>query len=191
MKAAHQVAVTGALLVGGASRRFGSPKALAAFAGEMLAERAWEALSWCDERIAVGKAADALPLPFLVADDASDVRAPLAGVVASLRLAENDVVVILPVDCPQITPESLQRLAAACADAAIPEKGPLPGAYHRRALPLLEQRLTSGELALRAALTALAVRVVPVAAAELANVNTRADLERLEALTRQAGSSKR
>src|SRR5439155_13473476 len=81
-------ALTGVLLVGGASRRFGSPKALARFEGETLAERAWRLLGdACDERIVVGKAADGLELPFPVRDDATDVRAPLAGVVAGLRAA--------------------------------------------------------------------------------------------------------
>ena len=47
--------LTGILLVGGASRRFGSPKAFAQFDGETLAERAWRILGeTCDERIAVG-----------------------------------------------------------------------------------------------------------------------------------------
>ena len=79
-------ALTGVLLVGGASRRFGSPKALAAFVGETLAERAWRLLGdVCDERLAVGKAADRLPLPFAVVDDGTDVRAPIAGVIAGLR----------------------------------------------------------------------------------------------------------
>ena len=52
------------LLVGGASERFGSPKALARLGGETLAERAWRLLGdACSERIAVGKRADGLDLP--------------------------------------------------------------------------------------------------------------------------------
>lgn len=177
--------VTGVLLVGGASRRFGSPKALAQLGGATLADRAWEALAWCDERLAVGKAADALPLPFPVYDDDSSVRAPLAGLVAALRLASHDVVVVLPVDCPLITPDALRELATACDDAAVPQTGPLPGAYHRRVLPLLEQRLVDGELALRGALDSLAVRIVSLDPELLANVNSKRDLDELEALTRR------
>ena len=51
-------ALTGILLVGGASTRFGSPKELAEYEGETLADRAWRLLGEvCDERIAVGAAA--------------------------------------------------------------------------------------------------------------------------------------
>src|ERR671911_536289 len=81
--------VTGILLVGGASRRFGTPKAIAKLGGKTLAERGWEALAWCDERLALGKKADRLPLPFEIHDDDSGVRAPIAGLVAGLRLAAN------------------------------------------------------------------------------------------------------
>jgi molybdenum cofactor guanylyltransferase len=181
--------VTGVLLVGGRSRRFGSPKALARLGGETLSERGWSSLAWC-ERFALGKAADGLRLPFPVADDGSAVRAPLAGVVAGLRMASHDLVVMLPVDCPGVTPDSLQKLVAACEDdAAVPTTGPLPGAYHRRTLPLLEEHLAAGKLALRDALATLAVRVVPLDSAVLVNVNTREDLERLEALARRSASS--
>jgi molybdenum cofactor guanylyltransferase len=180
--------VTGVLLVGGASRRFGSPKALAELGGKMLAEHAWEALGWCDERLAVGKTADRLSLPFPIHDDGSSVRAPLAGLVAGLRLASFDLIIVLPVDCPLIVPAVLQRLVAACDDAAVPQTGPLPGAFRRRALPLLEQRLAEGEFAVRGALESLAVRVVAVDPVLLANVNSKEDLGELEA--RLSGEAK-
>src|SRR5438270_862893 len=58
--------LTGVLLVGGASARFGSPKAFAVVDGETLAERAWRVLGEaCDERIAVGKGDEELPFPVL------------------------------------------------------------------------------------------------------------------------------
>src|SRR5439155_10703848 len=142
--------LTGILLVGGASRRFGSPKALATLDGETLADRAWRLLgAVCDERIAVGKTAEALELSFDVLDDGSDVRAPLAGLVAGLRAAPTERCVVVPVDTPLVRPEHLHALVSAGGDAAVPQTGPLPGAYARRALPVLERRLRSGRLALR------------------------------------------
>jgi molybdopterin-guanine dinucleotide biosynthesis protein A len=171
--------VTGVLLVGGASRRFGSPKALARLDGEALAERAWRTLGEaCDERLAVGKAADALPLPFPVADDGSELRAAIVGVAAGLRLAPTDLCVVVPVDLPDVTPAVLEELARAAdgVDAAVPQTGPLPGAYRRSALPVLERRIERGELALRAAAAELGARTVEVDEALLRNVNVPTDL---------------
>jgi molybdopterin-guanine dinucleotide biosynthesis protein A len=168
--------LTGVLLVGGASTRFGSPKALARIDGSTLAEIGWEKLAFCDERIAVGKTADALDLPFPVIDDGSKTRAPIAGVIAGLRASAHELCVMLPVDMPRIEPASLAALAAACDDVAMPPTGPLPGAYRRSALPALERRLAAGELALHAALDQLRVRIVRIDSVELANVNTPDDL---------------
>ncbi|HEY7691694.1 MAG TPA: molybdenum cofactor guanylyltransferase [Gaiellaceae bacterium] len=172
-------ALTGVLLVGGASTRFGSPKALARLGGRTLAEIAWEALAFCAERLAVGKHEDGLELPFGVLDDGTDVRAPIAGVVAGLRAATHERCVVLPVDTPSVTPAALEALAAAGGDAAVPQTGPLPGAYSRSALPVLERRLAAGELALRSALAELDVRAVMIDPHLLANVNTPDDLARL------------
>jgi molybdopterin-guanine dinucleotide biosynthesis protein A len=166
--------LTGVLLVGGASLRFGSPKALARFDGETLADRAWRLLGeTCDERIAVGKEADALPLPFPVLDDDSDVRAPIAGVVAGLRAATNDVCVFLPVDCPLLSASAVRQLAAAAP--AVSPTGPLPGAFLRVDLPQFEQKLARGDYSLRD----LPATVVELDPRELANVNTPSDLMRL------------
>jgi molybdopterin-guanine dinucleotide biosynthesis protein A len=174
--------LTGILLVGGASRRFGSPKALALFGGETLAERAWRTLGEaCEERIAVGKLADGIEPPFPVLDDGTDVRAPIAGVVAGLRAAANELCVLLPVDCPLVDPPLLRALAAGCAgaDAAVPQTGPLPGAYRRTALPALQRRLAEERLSLRAALGELDTRVVRCDEARLANINEPGDLQKL------------
>jgi molybdopterin-guanine dinucleotide biosynthesis protein A len=93
------VPLTGVLLVGGASSRFGSPKALALFDGETLVDRARRLLSEaCEEVLVVGKASDGLP--FGVLDDGSSSRAPVHGVIAGLRHARLVVVVGVPVDVP-------------------------------------------------------------------------------------------
>jgi molybdenum cofactor guanylyltransferase len=173
--------LTGVLLVGGASSRFGSAKALAMLDGLTLVARAWETLGRaCDERIAVGKSSDGLELPVDVVDDGTDVRAPIAGVLAGLRAASHDVCVVLPVDVPFVRAAHLRALAESCLDAAVPQTGPLPGAYRRSVLPLLEQRLAAGELALRDALTQLNVNVVEMDPAALTNINEPADLERVQ-----------
>jgi molybdopterin-guanine dinucleotide biosynthesis protein A len=172
--------LTGVLLVGGASRRFGSPKALASFNGKTFAEQAWGVLGEaCDERLAFGKARDELPLPFPVHDDGTSVRAPLAGVVAGLRVARNEVCVFLPVDVPFVTAELVRKLGEACRDASVPTSGPLPGAYSRNALPVLERRLSSGELALRDAIAELDVVTLELDPGLLVNINAPEELAAL------------
>ena len=163
--------LTGVLLVGGGSTRFGSPKALAVVDGETLAARAWRILGEaCDERIAVGKGDEELPFPVL-ADDVEE-RAAIHGLVAGLRAASSDVCVVLPVDTPNMTGDALRMLAAACRDAAVTPSGPLPGAYRKSALPAL----TSGELSIRRAIAGLDVAVVELDQSLLVNVNTPADV---------------
>jgi molybdopterin-guanine dinucleotide biosynthesis protein A len=170
--------LTGVLLVGGASTRFGSPKALARYEGETLAERAWRLLGEaCNERIAVGKAE--YPLPFDVVDDGTDVRAPIAGVVAGLGAASHAIAIVLPVDMPLLTSESLRMLADRCLDVAHPQTGPLPGAYRRTALGSLQDSLDRGELSLRRAVSGLEVAVVTLDERLLLNVNERGDLDAL------------
>jgi molybdenum cofactor guanylyltransferase len=176
---ADQKGVAGVLLVGGASTRFGSPKTLARFHGETLAERAWRTLGEAfDERIAVGKEGE-LALPFAVLDDGSDVRAPLAGIVAGLRAVAAPIAVFLPVDVPLIDTPTLHTLARACRDAAVTQTGPLPAAFERSAQPELEARLRRGDLRLRDALSALDTVVVDVDPRLLVNVNEPDDLVRI------------
>jgi aminoglycoside 6-adenylyltransferase len=162
--------LTGILLLGGGSRRFGSPKALEVFRGETLAERAWHVLGEvCEERIAVGKEEDRLELPFPVLDDGTSERAPVYGLLAGLRAASNDVCIALPVDCPLVSADVLRSLAEG---VAVPQTGPLPGAYERAHIAELERRLAAGERSLRG----VNPRIVETDEKLLANINTRSDL---------------
>ncbi len=166
--------LTGVLLVGGASERFGSPKALARFGGETLADRAWRVLhEVCDEVLAVGKAADGLELPFPVLDDGSTERAPVFGVMAGLRAAVHEVVVFLPVDCPLVTAGALRALGEV---VAVPQTGPLPGAYAKAHLLLLEERVARGELSL----WGVNGTMLELDEQLLANANTPRELEELQ-----------
>jgi molybdenum cofactor guanylyltransferase len=165
--------VTGVLLVGGTSTRFGSPKALARLGSETLAERAWRLLGEAFEhRVAVGKGE--LELPFDVVVEPARPRAPIVGVVTALRLAPTEIAVVVPVDCPLVTPELLRRLGE---EAAVTQTGPLPGAYAKGDLPELERRLAAGDYSLRG----VNPRVLEADAGLLANVNTPDDLLALEA----------
>jgi molybdopterin-guanine dinucleotide biosynthesis protein A len=162
--------LTGVLLVGGASTRFGSAKALARIGDETLAERGWRVLQEaCDEVLAVGKHADELPLPFPLVDDGTPERAPIHGVIAGLRAAAHDVTVFLPVDCPHVTPALVRALGGAIA---VPQTGPLPGAYRKDMLPGLETRIQRGELSLRG----VNETVLQVDACLLHDVDVPADL---------------
>ena len=158
--------LTGILLAGGASSRFGSPKELAVFEGETLGDRAWRLLSEaCDERIRVGPGG---------LDDPG--TGPVAAIAAGLRQASHEIAVVIPVDMPRLTVAALHQLAAACQDAAVAQDGPLPCAVARRALPAFETE----ERRLRTVLDRLETACVRLPAELLANVNDRDDLQRLE-----------
>jgi molybdopterin-guanine dinucleotide biosynthesis protein A len=105
--------------------------------------------------------------------DGVEERAAIHGLVAGLRAARTDMCVVLPVDMPNVTADALRALAGACRDAAVPQTGPLPGAYRKSALAAL----TSGELSIRRAIAGLDVAIVDLDESLLANVNTPQDLE--------------
>jgi molybdenum cofactor guanylyltransferase len=154
--------LTGILLAGGQSRRFGSPKDEAVFEGETLAARARRLLAEaCDETVVVGRGG--LPDPG---------TGPVAAIGVGLRAAAHDLAVVIPVDMPLLTADALHALAAACRDAAVAQRGPLPCALRRSAWP------DSGERRLRTVLDRLDVARIELDDELLLNVNEPADLGR-------------
>jgi molybdopterin-guanine dinucleotide biosynthesis protein A len=155
--------VTGILLAGGASSRFGSPKELAEYDGETLGDRAWRLLGEaCDERIRVG--------PGGVGDPGTG---PVAAIAAGLRVASHEIAVVIPVDMPCLTVAALDELVEACRDAAVAQEGPLPCAIRRSVFPQTDERR------LRTVLGSLDTASIKLPREVLANVNIRDDLQRL------------
>ena len=155
---------------------------LAELDGETLAERGWRVLGeLCEERLAVGKVADALPLPFRCSTTAPKCGAPIAGLVAGAASC-----------IARRVRRAAGRLPARHGRAARRAGGRVRGPRRRRAADRAAARrlpaervagpraaLARGRLSIRDALTALRVAVVECDPELLANVNTPEELQRL------------
>ena len=170
--------LTGVLLVGGASSRFGSPKALARSRGRRSRSgRGACSARLCEERIAVGKQRR-LDLPFPVLDDGTEERRPIAG--DRRRLARSDA---RRRDRPpgrHAAPHARRACVCSPARAATPRcrrPGRFPARYRAQRAARVRERLA--ERRLRTVLGRPRHREVALDERLLANVNTPADLDTL------------
>jgi molybdopterin-guanine dinucleotide biosynthesis protein A len=158
--------LTGILLAGGRSVRMGRDKASLEFEGEPLAARVLRRLSEACEEVLVASG-DGGRLGWLgvaqVADAIPDAG-PLAGIVAGLEHASNEVVAVVAVDMPYASGPLLRSLAELRTDedAVVPvtDRGPEPlhAVYAKAAAPAIRHRLEDGERAVHRALRSLRVR---------------------------------
>ena len=192
--------VTGVVLAGGRSRRFGSDKALVPVDGTALAARVAAALaSCCAEVVVVGGDGPALAaLGLSTLPDEVPGLGPLGGLVSALGAAGHDWCFVAACDMPGIDGPFVRHVAtralaaAAGIDAVVPHHAdgraePLLACYHRRAGETARELLHRGERAMKALLGTL--RVEPLPESELAasgfdlarvarNVNRPQDLRR-------------
>lgn len=191
--------VVGVVIAGGRSLRFGGEKAVAEFAGRPLLLWAVSRLALLCTQVAVNARpgteaaalAEAEGLPVLH-DMAGDADGPLAGVRAGLSWAEGlgaRALAVSPCDLPLLPDDLYARLAAAAGDgAAMAEtaegRQPLCAIWPVTALPALTEALAGGAHppTWRMLEATGAVKVHFDSAEAFANLNTREDLARLEAL---------
>ena len=158
--------VSGIVLAGGASRRFGGDKLAEPINGVTLLEHAVQALAGIVDEIVVvtapGRAPPALgPLgrPVHFVTDPERFGGPLVGVRTGLGAARGSVVLVVGGDMPSLVPDVLRllvdRAPAVLADGAGVIR-PLPCALDRtKALLAADELLAAGERRLRALLTRL------------------------------------
>jgi molybdopterin-guanine dinucleotide biosynthesis protein A len=201
--------VLGAILAGGQSRRFGSPKALACFAGERLVDRVTRVLrSTTDELVVIANdpaLAAAIGLPWR-ADVLAGIGG-LAGVHAALQEAAARGcagALVVAADMPLLSSPllaHLRTLGESGWDAVLPESEgprgvePLCAWYATVCRAAIERAAARGDTRLVGFLRDLRVHRVPLAEVRtfgvpellFANLNTSADLERLERLAVETG----
>lgn len=192
----------GAVLAGGAGRRFGGRKAGALVGGRPMVRRAVEALAAVTGDVVV---VSPTPVPeggVPVVADRTPGKGPLGGLEAALHEAAargRDGVLLLACDLPLMRPWLLEAVARALRGvrAAAPKREgggiePLCAAYSLDVLEAVERRLASADLSLHALFRDVGGRAIdpkPPEAGhdELLNVNTPEDRRLADARVRDAG----
>jgi molybdopterin-guanine dinucleotide biosynthesis protein A len=203
----------GAIIAGGASTRYGAPKAHATVGGRRIVDRVAAALRTVAADLIVSANdpdmfAD-LGLP-VYPDDRVD-GGPLAGIETALRRARDagrPGILAVAVDLPFPSVPLLERLRAdafadSAPDAVVPESPgrrgiePLFAAYRTSCLPAIEATLEAGDRRMIGFHDRVTVRRIPLAEVTrlcdperaFLNVNTPADRERAEALAATYGAA--
>ncbi|MEO8562576.1 MAG: molybdenum cofactor guanylyltransferase [bacterium] len=152
------VRCVGALMAGGAARRFhGAPKGLAVVDGLRIADRALSALRQASDRQIVvandSQAPNWFPGLRVVPDFEPDLG-PLAGLRTALLAADGDALLVVAWDMPFVTSAllaTLRRMGEGGASAVVPVSGrrllpqPLCAYYSAGALHACERLLARGE----------------------------------------------
>jgi molybdenum cofactor guanylyltransferase len=183
--------ISGAVLAGGRSSRFGRDKALEIWRGKTLLEHALESLEACTERFIVGGTSERYGFAGVpIHADLEPFQGSLYGLARALELAQSDRVAVMACDMPGLTRKFWDFMTnLEPAQVVIPENAdgflePLAAIYDRSCLPEIQTALEANQLRMTGWHANLDVRVVSWTELEpkfgpnlFQNVNTQADLK--------------
>lgn len=196
-------AVTGVIVAGGKSTRFGTDKASAVVAGRPLLE--WVALGLgpaCEALVVARAPGQSLPRlnvaqHVTVVDDLHESKGPLAGLVAGFDAVQSPLAFAASCDVPLVQPALVSGLARVASeyDVVVPHvdgfRQPLLAIYRpATCLPMFRRAVAEDTLKITAAYSGLRVRVVREAEVatldpgllSFRNINRAGDLAELAAL---------
>lgn len=180
--------LTGLVLAGGRSRRFGTDKARHPVGERTMTAAVVAALTPLCSRVLVSLGAGTAPFDDLdvrYVRDQYPEAGPLAGLHAGLQACTTRWLLVAACDMPFLTPEALRRLLrdghpslqAVVATDSGGRLHPLCACYRRDVRPLLEAQLRAGHRAAYRFIEQLsATRRVRLPDDALRNINTPADL---------------
>ena len=160
--------LSGLVLAGGRSSRMGREKALIDFEGQPLVLRVADRLARAADPVllATGNPGRLGPVGYREVADVSAECGPLGGLVAGLEASPHELVAVVAVDMPYVSPELLKFLVSLRQgeDAVVPMGAtglePLHAVYSTSALPAMRNALADGRYGLRQLLSDLRVREV-------------------------------
>lgn len=196
----------GVILAGGASRRFGAPKALAVVGGRRIVDRVLDALAEAVPEVVVSANDAELydDLDLAVIPDRRPGIGPLAGIHAALHHAVErgwPGALVVACDLPYVTADVLRlivrRASVSPAQAIVPESHdrrgvePLCAFYSVDCIPVVEAMIAEGELRAHVLLERARTERIPLADVAAVgdprllfhNVNTVSDLDEGERRT--------
>jgi molybdopterin-guanine dinucleotide biosynthesis protein A len=173
--------VTGVVLAGGRSSRFGRDKALLVLDGETLLSRAVRTLSaLCGDVLVLGPPERAALAPAArVIPDKRPGDGPLPALATALRAMQGERMLAVATDMPLLNPDLLRYIINRSDgyDVAVPRVGgrtqQLHAVYARGCLPAIESQLQRGDLKIDRFFSA--VRTLVIEEDEIARIDPRFD----------------
>ncbi len=188
--------LTGAILAGGKSLRYGKNKALEVFQGKSLIEHAVQSLrTFCDPLLVVAN--DLTPYFRVRATLVQDVvpdQGPLGGIYTALLFSPHNWVFVKATDMPFLVEELAQKMYSSSEgyDVVLPMLSeryePLLALYSRRCLPAIAAALERGDRKITRFFRKVKVRQLPEEewrtvdpdGLSFKNINTPENLEQLQ-----------
>jgi molybdenum cofactor guanylyltransferase len=166
--------IAGAVLAGGESRRFGSPKAFAKREGKYFFQFAVNALSSLVQEIYIVSHPSLVPRFQQVTDQKVMIdeevyrgQGPLAGIYTVMKRTDTEWVFVLPCDMPYIRTSTVAKMMEyideqfdIIVSAHFGRIQPLVGIYHRRTVEHIEQLLKAKNNRMMSLLECCCVRYV-------------------------------
>lgn len=187
--------MTGAVLIGGQSKRFGTDKVLSRLNGLMLVEHVVHVLQTVfDEVILVGHARPGLE-GYTVVQDIRPGLGPLGGIYTALTAARSDRCFVCAADMPNLDAAFISHIAALSEGYEIvmpvwsQGREPLHAVYRKTLLQAIERLLEAGQRSIYALaqqantlfVTEETIRLYGDPSTMFANINTPHDMKTLTA----------
>ncbi|MFA5652654.1 MAG: molybdenum cofactor guanylyltransferase [Desulfomonilia bacterium] len=184
------LSMTGIVLIGGRSRRFGTDKVMARMGGKNLIERVTDIIApLFSEVILVGHVREGLQ-GFHIVEDLTPGQGPMGGIRTALSVSKTPHCFVFAADMPNLSRAFIEYMISVTDDhdAVVPiwSKGrePLHAVYHRRILPKVEELLDRQVFRIFDLLSAIDTLIVEEEtirrftdpALTFANINTMEDL---------------